>query len=66
MNIVADVIIGLAPTLPQFMAKETKLICSGILESRLGDVTAALQKAGLTITAVHEQEDWRCVEAERS
>ncbi len=66
VNIVADVIIGLAPTLPQFMAKETKLICSGILESRLGDVTAALQKAGLTITAVHEQEDWRCVEAERS
>jgi len=26
-------------------------------------VTAALKKAGLTVTAVKEKEDWRCVTA---
>ena len=66
VNIVADVIIGLTPVLPHFLSADTALICSGILESRLSDVTAALEKAGLAITAVHAKEDWRCVEAKRS
>ena len=38
VNIVADVIIGLSPVLPDFMGEHTLLICSGILDSRLGDV----------------------------
>ena len=66
VNIVADVIIGLAPTLPGFMTSKTKLICSGILDSRLEDVRAALAAAGLRVTQVRQQEDWRCVIAERS
>ena len=66
VNIVADVIIGLAPVLPHFLSEDTTLICSGILDSRLDDVLAALQKAGITVTAVHAREDWRCVEAKRS
>ncbi len=66
VNIVADVIIGLSPVLPHFLTAETKLICSGILDSRLAEVTAALEKAGLAITAVHEREDWRCVEAKKA
>ena len=66
VNIVADVIIALAPVLPHFLSAETKLVCSGILDSRLTDVTAALEKAGITVTAVHEKEDWRCIEAKRS
>ncbi len=65
VNIVADVIIGLAPTLPRFLSRDTTLICSGILDSRLDDVTAALEKAGLTVTAVRSKEDWRCVTARR-
>ena len=65
VNIVADVIIGLAPVLPTFMDKHTKLICSGILDSRLEDVTNALEKAGLAITKVKAKEDWRCVSAKR-
>ena len=65
VNIVADVIIGLAPVLPQFMKENTTLICSGILDVRLDDVTAALQKAGLEITAVRAKEDWRSVSAKR-
>ena len=65
VNIVADVIIGLSPILPDFMGEHTLLICSGILDSRLDDVTAALEKAGLTITEIRAKEEWRCVLAKR-
>jgi ribosomal protein L11 methyltransferase len=65
VNIVADVIIGLAPTLPNFLTEKSHLICSGILNTRLEDVRGALNAAGLTVTAVREKEDWRCVTAER-
>lgn len=65
VNIVADVIIGLSPILPDFMGEQTLLICSGILDSRLDDVTAALEKAGLTVTEIRAKEEWRCVLAKR-
>ena len=65
VNIVADVIIGLSPVLPAFMDENTTLICSGILDVRLQDVTAALERAGLTVTTVKAKEDWRCVSAKR-
>ena len=61
VNIVADVIIALAPILPNFLQTDTTLICSGILDVRLADVLAALEKAGLTITQIRQKEDWRCV-----
>ena len=63
VNIVADVIIGLAPILPHFLTGRSTLICSGILDVRLAEVISALEKAGLTITTVKEKEDWRCVAA---
>ena len=66
VNIVADVIIHLSPVLPHFLTKDSVLICSGILDSRLEDVTAALEKAGLEITGLRAQEDWRCVTARRA
>ena len=65
VNIVADVIIGLAPVLPRFLGEKTCLICSGILDSRLPDVLAALRDAGLTVTGIREKEDWRCVTAKK-
>ncbi len=65
VNIVADVIIGLAPVLPQFLDRNSQLICSGILDTRLQDVTNALTRAGLTVTAIYEKEDWRCVSVRR-
>ena len=65
VNIVADVIIGLAPVLPAFLTENSTLICSGILDTRLTDVTAAVEKAGLAVTAVYEKEDWRCITAKR-
>ncbi len=65
VNIVADVIVGLAPILPEFLKEESILICSGILDTRLPDVICALEKAGLTVTQVKEKEDWRCVCAKK-
>ena len=65
VNIVADVIIGLAPILPNFLTEKSTLICSGILDTRLPDVLAALAEAGLTVEQTLSQEDWRCVSAKR-
>ena len=65
VNIVADVIIGLAPVLPAFLTEDSILICSGILHDRLNDVTAALERAGLTVTATRAKEDWRSITAKR-
>lgn len=66
VNIVADVIIHLSSVLPNFLRENSVLICSGILDSRLDDVTAALEKAGLRVTSVRAKEDWRCVIARRA
>ena len=65
VNIVADVIIGLSPVLPSFLTENSTLICSGILDVRLEEVCAALNRAGLTVTAVKAKEDWRCVTARK-
>ena len=66
VNIVADVIIHLSPVLPEFLEERSVLICSGILDSRLADVTAALENAGLTVTETKSKEDWRCVIARKT
>ena len=63
VNIVADVIIGLSPILPNFLKEDSTLICSGILDTRLEDVTGALEAAGLQVISIHAKEDWRCVTA---
>ena len=66
VNIVADVIIGLAPVLPNFLTERSTLICSGILDTRLEDVVTALTAAGLTILETKAEEDWRCITACRN
>ena len=66
VNIVADVIIGLSPVLPEFLGRDTVLICSGILDTRLPEVLEALKQAGLTVTGIREKEEWRCVTARRA
>ena len=68
VNIVADVIISLAPVLPKFLDADSLLICSGILDTRLSDVRAALEHAGLQIAQIKAKEDWRslCARIKRS
>ena len=65
VNIVADVIIALSPVLPEFLTENSTLVCSGILDTRLCDVIAAVEKAGLAVTNIYQKEDWRCITAKR-
>ena len=65
VNIVADVIIGLAPVLPHFLDDSSTLLCSGILDTRLADVRCALEQAGMSVEEVKAKEDWRAIRAKR-
>ncbi len=65
VNIVADVIIALAPVLPEFLDPDSLLILSGILDTRLEDVLAALHKAGIAPILTRQKENWRCICAKR-
>ena len=66
VNIVADVIIGLAPVLGSFMGENTRVICSGILDVREAEVHEALTANGLAILATKSKEDWRSLVAGRA
>ena len=63
-NIVADVIIPLAPIVPRFLKRDGVFICSGVLNTRRNNVLAALDRAGLRVIAQAEQDDWCCFTAE--
>lgn len=60
-NIVADVIIGLAPVVRQYMADGAVFITSGIIEDRIDDVTAALTENGFAITEINRRKDWASI-----
>jgi ribosomal protein L11 methyltransferase len=64
-NIVADVIIPLAPLAGGFLAEGGVFIASGIIDERAEDVRAALTAAGLRITEEMHSEGWACFAAER-
>jgi len=57
-NIVADVIIALAPGVPNWLAPAGRFVCSGIIEGRQDEVVQALQKAGLTVYSGFSEGDW--------
>ena len=63
VNIVADVIIRLSALLPAFLRSGGELLCSGILDSRLEDVTAALENAGIQILETKAEAEWRSLRA---
>jgi ribosomal protein L11 methyltransferase len=65
VNIVADVIIALAPILPAFLSQHTTLLLSGILDSRETDVRTALEQAGLTVVQTKAKEDWRSLKVRK-
>ena len=59
-NIVADVIIALAPKVRAFMAEDAVFICSGIIDGREPEVEAALAESGLEILAHKHSDEWNC------
>ena len=60
-NIVADVIIWMAPSFKKFLAKDGTLIVSGIIAERSGEVIAALERNGFAVKEFTESEDWAVV-----
>ncbi|MDO4270851.1 MAG: 50S ribosomal protein L11 methyltransferase [Eubacteriales bacterium] len=57
-NIVADVIIGMAPMFFAKLAPGGTLICSGILNERADEVRAALEASGLSVASHESSDDW--------
>ena len=65
-NIVADVIIGLAPFVPAVLAPDGVFIASGIIDERRDEVAAALKACGLSVVEEQEEKGWRCLCCRRS
>lgn len=65
-NIVADVIIELAPLAYEATKAGGVFISSGIIEDRIDDVKAALESAGFEICAVKRSADWAALRCKRS
>ena len=57
-NIVADVIIALAPFVPSLLAPGGVFLCSGIIDDRAEEVAQALRQAGWTITQTRSADGW--------
>lgn len=65
-NIVASVIIALAPYAAKLLQKGGKFITSGIIDSREEEVVAAIKAAGLNVIEVRRGGDWRAILAEKT
>ena len=59
-NIVADVIIALAPLAAGLLGRGGVFLCSGIIDERSGEVRGALEAAGLRVLESGEDSGWSC------
>ncbi len=57
-NIVSDVIIPLSRYVRSFLAPDGVWISSGIIEGRQDEVRAAIERAGFTVLAHRQEEEW--------
>ena len=57
-NIVADVIIRMAPDIGRFMANDGVLIVSGIITERAAETVAALEEAGWSLIDQRRENGW--------
>ena len=57
-NIVADVIIALAPRVRPLLKPGGRFLCSGIIDDRAPEVKAALKDAGWRVTEENSAEGW--------
>ena len=65
-NIIARVIVALAPAIVAALAPGGRLIASGIIAAREDEVVAALSSAGMRVESSRTMGEWRCIEALRS
>ncbi len=64
-NIIARVIIELAEPLVAALARDGRLIVSGVIGEREPEVCVAISASGASVASVHAMGDWRCIEAVR-
>lgn len=65
-NILADVIIPMAPVIPARMKKGGYFITSGIIDFKENEVKEAIEKAGLTVVEVNHQGEWVNITARKN
>jgi ribosomal protein L11 methyltransferase len=65
VNILAPVIIGLAPALAERLAPAGRLIVAGLIDSQETDVESALRAQGLHVVGRNQEKDWVALVARR-
>lgn len=60
-NIVANAIIALSPSIPQFLKPGGIFISSGIIDEREQDVCTAIERAGMQIEKIERKNGWVCI-----
>lgn len=64
-NILADVIIPMAPVIPARLKQGGYFITSGIIDFRENDVREAIEKAGLKVIEINHQGEWVNITAQK-
>ncbi len=62
-NIIARVIVAMAPAIAELLAPGGRLIASGIIAAREAEVISALSTTGMRVESVRAMGEWRCIEA---
>lgn len=65
-NILADVIIPMAPVIPDRLKKGGYFITSGIIDFKENEVKEAIEKAGLTVVEINHQGEWVNITAKKN
>jgi len=65
-NIIADVIVLLAPDISDYLAPHGRFLISGIIDSKKDRVIAACSTAGLTLVGSNQKGDWHAYLYERA
>ena len=64
-NILADVIIPMAPVIPARLKSGGYFITSGIIDFKEQEVKTAIEKAGLTVVEINHQGEWVNITAKK-
>ena len=64
-NILADVIIPMAPVIPARLKKGGIFITSGIIDFKENEVKEAIESAGLTVLEINHQGEWVNITAQK-